>query len=499
MRYKIFLLLTAGALAFLSCNTHDGEGLLDSVIGFNTRVTPTKALLSSLDHDDTVVKVYDYLSNFNGTIVVGGTTVTANQQEGEYFQYFSDDLIYPGGDGAWTYDSGNAYRWTRTGTHNFFGWLMDDAGNTGMNYQDFFGEDPDFDTDDMILSIPSKTLTTSSPQFDFLYAPKYSVASGSAGYGQVVPLQFSHLFTALKITIQNVSSNKVVLKSVTSSGIYNTKSAEIDFKNNTVSYDDQSAANFIPALAEEFTMEANPDGTLANASTYTLWDTHKIMWAQTGAELENATLLVTYDIYDNNNNPTEYTSTIQLNKIRIGSTPITSTGFEGGKKYTLTLQFKNGSIDLFPYVAPWDYTEESWDYAANSIAALSGTEHNDGVLILSKDGVNGTNYTMEITNTSEIVDGDFYIAAPHHGRWQVSLYPAEAAQYFTLEPSSGNINEDFIVNNLGHVHFQIKASANTPEHTVTAYFNISIYMGNEWHDANSEFNRKNWKIIRVVS
>ena len=56
-----------------------------------------------------------------------------------------------------------------------------------------------------------------------------------------------------------------------------------------------------------------------------------------------------------------------------------------------------------------------------------------------------------------------------------------------------------IVNDNGRVAFTIRASSLVPEHTVTAYFNISIYMGNEWHDANSEFNRKNWKIIRIVS
>ena len=395
---------------------------------------------------------------------------------------------------AWTYDSGNSYRWTRTGTHNFFGWLMDDAGQSGMNYHDFFNEDPDFDTDDMVLSIPSKTITTSSPQFDFLYAPNYSVASGSAGYGQVVPLQFSHLFTALKITIQNVSDNNVILTGVQSSGIKNTKGADIDFKNNSITYTNASAANFLPALAENVPLDPQ-------TGTYPVLSDYLIMWPQTGAEMENAKLIVNYSMIDSNGQEKPYTSEILLSQIRINGTFITQTGFEAGKKYNLTLQFKNGSIVLFPYVAPWDYTEESWSYADNAISALSGSEYHDGVLMMKNHTSQNypTNYTVEISSTSDVIDGEFYISSPHHGRWQVSLYPAEAAQYFTLEPSSGNITEEMITQQNGKVSFTIRASNLTPDFSVTAYFNISIYMGNEWHDANSEFNRKNWKIIRVVS
>lgn len=494
---KYILLPSVLALLFLSCGKDPGgeSVYLDSVIGISTQVSApgkaTKAFLTSIDNDNTTVQVYDYLSDFTGKIVVDGVDVTA--EDGDFFEYFGDVLEYPGGDGAWTYSSGNSYRWTRSGTHNFFGWLLDDAGQTGLNYNAFFGENPSYDSSTMTLTIPQKTITTSTTQFDFLYAPTYSLAPGNAGYGQLVPLSFSHLFTALNITIQNVSDNRIVLKNVESDDMYNTRGALINFSTGQVYYVNSTEGNFIPALPSNQPLAAE-------TGTYTLWSGHKIMWPQTAAEMENAKLLITYDILDDEDVPTEYTSTVELKNIRISGVPITDTGLEAGKKYTLTLQFKNGSIDLLPFVAPWTYSEESWDYADNSIAARTGNEFHDGVLMLYKNSVAGTNYTIELTNTSEVINGEFYIEAPLHGRWQVSLYPAEAAQYFTITPHEGNIDMDMMsAPNNGKVAFTITASSAAPEYTVTAYFNVSIYMGNEWHDANSEFNRKNWKVIRVVS
>ena len=61
----------------------------------------------------------------------------------DVFKYFSDVISYPGGDGAWTYDSGNSYRWTRTGTHTFFGWMTAD-GASSLTTQGFFGSAPSF-------------------------------------------------------------------------------------------------------------------------------------------------------------------------------------------------------------------------------------------------------------------------------------------------------------------------------------------------------------------
>ena len=394
MKKSKYFLLAAAVLTMAACDKDDTY--LGTDISISTGVESSKALLSTVDAAGTKVQIYDYLSDFDGTIVVGGTNVTESHSSSDFFEYFSDVLDYPGGDGAWAYESGNTYRWTRTGTHNFFGWLIDDAGQTGLNYTSFFGAAPSFNSSTATLSIPAKTLTSTSEQFDFLYAPTYSIAQGESEYGQLVHLPLEHLFTALSITVQNVSDNPVVLKSITSSDFYNTKGATIDFTHNDVSYVNAAASNFIPA----FSAQTLP----ADTGTYALWSGHKIMWPQTGAEMQNAKLNLVYDILDENGDPTEFTSVIELKNIRINGTYITRTGLQAGKKYTFTLQFKNGAIELFPFVAPWSYTEENWDYADNSISARTGSQFNDGVLILSKNNVQGSNYTVEISNTSEIVD-----------------------------------------------------------------------------------------------
>ena len=474
----------------------EDDTYMDAQIGISTSIQSleTKGLLSSMDANGTTVQVYDYLSNFNGTIVVNGQDVTHNGSD--YFLYFSDVLSYPGGEGAWNYSSGNSYRWTRTGTHNFFGWILND-GASGIYNHLFFNDDPTFDTSTQTLSVPAKltqAVNSSDSQYDFLYAMPYSVSPGNAAYGNTVNLSFTHLFTALALTIQNVSDNNVVLKNIYTEGIYTTKSAAINFRAGTITYANQDASvSFIPALQSNRALAPS-------TGVFTPWEGYKILWPQTGAEMENAKIVLVYDLIDAEENATEYTSTVDLSQIRLGESLITTTGLEAGKKYSLTLQFKNGSIELYPYVAPWKYSEESWSYANNSISARTGSEFHDGVLYLTKNGVAGSNYNITLESTQEVVNGEFYIYTPHHGRWQISLYPAEAAQYFTITPHEGNITEEMVLgDDLGHVTFTIRASELVPEYTVSAYFNISIYMGNEWHDANSEFNRKNWKITRVVS
>ena len=148
-------------------------------------------------------------------------------------------------------------------------------------------------------------------------------------------------------------------------------------------------------------------------------------------------------------------------------------------------------------VLPWYYSTFDLDYSDTSISALSGDNH-DGVLWLySGDGTegNGSTRTIRMRNSQEEITGSFYIASPHNGKWSVTMYPAEAAKYFELEPSSGIITKDMILSG-GKVEFKVTASTLVPAVTQTVHFNVSIYMGNDWHDANSEFNRKDWKLVR---
>ena len=101
-------------------------------------------------------------------------------------------------------------------------------------------------------------------------------------------------------------------------------------------------------------------------------------------------------------------------------------------------------------------------------------------------------------NSQETIKGRFYIASPYIGRWQVSIFPMDAAQYFVIEPNSGDITQDLVENHDGLVEFSIRANpaVAAPTSVQTAHFNVSIYFGNDWHDAISEFNRKDFRLVR---
>jgi hypothetical protein len=89
--------------------------------------------------------------------------------------------------------------------------------------------------------------------------------------------------------------------------------------------------------------------------------------------------------------------------------------------------------------------------------------------------------------------GRFYIEAPSSGRWQVDAFPLSAAQYFIIRPNTAEID---VHSNNGMAEFTISVNPDlSPSVTQNLYFNISIYMNGDWHDANSEFNRKNIKLV----
>ena len=453
----------------------------------------TKAILdgaTAMDHSGTSSTIYDYLSDFEGTIKVdGGEPHTYTAEES--FKYFDDLISYPGGEGAWTYGSGNSYRWTRTGTHTFFGWMTTD-GDSGLTTQGFFGAAPAFDETTRILTLPSKTLTTTSDQYDFLYSESRSVAAAEAG-DSPVPLQYKHLFSALKLQVQNVSDNTVVVTDIQTAYFNNTKTALVNFNDGTVSYSAVSAQNFVPSF---------PERTLAKNDSFYLWgNDYKLIWPQTPEEIAQARLLVSYYLQDDPSNVIQ--STIELKDVRVNGRLLTETGIEAGKKYSFLLQFKNGSIDLDLYVLDWYYTEYTWDFSETTISAQTGQNipfegilwlyHQDGTTITKDD-----DRKLIMLNSQEVIRGEFYIASPYIGRWQLSMFPMDAAQYFVITPSSGNITREMVENEYGKVSFEVRANpdVDAPTSTQTAHFNISIYFGNEWHDANSEFNRKDFRLVR---
>lgn len=489
------LLLLTGLISCQRNNPDGPDPFTQERIQVLAEAPASKAILdgtAAMDHNGTRSTIYDYLSNFEGTIKVPGSeehTYTAS----ESFKYFSDEISYPGGAGAWTYTSGNSYRWTRTGTHTFFGWMVQD-GDSGLTTQGTFGT-PSFDESTRVLTLPAYTLSPSGSQYDFLYSETREVEAAEAGTSPV-PLQYKHLFSALKIEVQNASDNVYVVQSVQSAFIYNTKSASIDFANGTVSYSNTGQANFVPSFSEK-TLAAKTDS--APGGSFSLWNNYTLMWPQTPSEIQSAKLLVTFYLQDDPDDV--QTAVIELKNVRVGGSYLRDTGLEAGKKYSFLLQFKNSAIDLDISVNDWIFTETEINFSETTIAAKSDAPY-DGILwLFHQDGTTITkdeDRKITMLNSQETIKGRFYIASPYIGRWQVSIFPMDAAQYFVIEPNSGDITRDLVENHDGLVEFSIRANpaVAAPTSVQTAHFNVSIYFGNDWHDAISEFNRKDFRLVR---
>ena len=191
----------------------------------------TKAIINSssdLNQTGSKVQVYDILNSFTGQI--NGTTY--NNQDAVYF---SEQLVY--GSGVWNFQD-LTYRWTRTGTHNFFGWLAYDA-NSLLTPTSILA--PSFSNN--VLSIQNKTLTTSSDQLDFLYSRNIVVRNAADKDYSPVTLNLAHLFSAIAVNVENQSNEPVTLKSV-------------------------SIPN-LPVMNGGVTIDYTPDGRTAPVVTYT--------------------------------------------------------------------------------------------------------------------------------------------------------------------------------------------------------------------------------------
>lgn len=197
-RLYIFTILAAAALT--ACVKENApapvseiEDTVDEVISFDFSVRPmadadddagTKALVSAsgLLSDGNQIKVYD---------IFKGTTSTA--------EYFNTVLTSDGSKWGTT----DEYKWTRTGTHNFFGWFLKDASGNNTDFASLFGS---ASYSDYTLSLPAIEMTASTPQFDFLYSDilviKRGISNSEAG---AIKLPMKHLFTAFSLGVKNNS------------------------------------------------------------------------------------------------------------------------------------------------------------------------------------------------------------------------------------------------------------------------------------------------------
>lgn len=384
------LLLTLLVAAACACHKDDSNFTDMPITMSLTEAGSTKALLDATTFETTGnrIKIYDYYTD--GSIDDG---------------YYIDDVIKCSTPGLWPFEK-ESYKWTTDGVHTFFGWLVDDVRLNNEN--ELFT--PAFDKDSKILTIPTTTLGQTTPQFDFMYSDIHERNLNTNPYFTAVPLEFSHLFTAFKITAVNNSSNDVWLKGVRINGLKNTRGASIDYSGTepVVSYT-------TPTGQQDFVYNvSNPDTPMIKGQLYNISpEDFTIMWPHTRDDFSDAEVIVDYSYKEPSAAaPLDGNTTIQLKDLF---------AWNGGQKNNLGLMFKDKEISLTCKVEPWTVVADTIDFndqitVSNPLTwvpnSVESVNYENGEVVLYTDS-----YSVAICN--------FRIDTPAGATWTASLIPIE--------------------------------------------------------------------------
>lgn len=420
VKYIIITLLAT--LAVLSCKKNEpvltGEPILMSF----KEAGQTKALLDAETFAaiGNKIQVYDYYTD-------------ANETESIYI----NDIATSSGNGTWPFTE--SHKWTTDGVHKFFGWMTNDA-SSGLAATDLFtSEDFTFDEGSKTLTLPTTTLTQESPQFDFMYSNIHERDLNYNPYFTAVPLEFSHLFTAFRVTAANNSSNIIKLKSVTIAGLRDTRKATLYYSSDdrpTIAYDDAEMASI-----GSFTFQVNggyadknlpatnsETGPLVLSDYYLMWPHSKDDFKESG-EMPAGTITVVYDYVETDENGNVVLTLENESKV-VKLQDIAS--WDAGKKYDLNLQFKDKEIILHCLVQDWIPVEEDVDfseqvYASKPLTWKEGTVEFD-------DPKSGRVFLF--SDEDKVAECEFQIDSPKGATWTASLISIEG------HPDAFSIVED---------------------------------------------------------
>lgn len=178
----------------------------------------TKALFdaSSFSAEGNVLQIWDVY--FNSVVApqayIEGTNVVSTGPTGAVWPFKEGDAV-------------KHYYWTKTGTHRFYGVLVkDNSGSAPLTPTTDWG----FDETHKVYSVPTTTLTLTSPQFDFVYSNVIERNLDNGAPTTAVPLKFNHLFSAFGFTFENDSPSSFNIKSATLK-VDDQAAATIDYSN----------------------------------------------------------------------------------------------------------------------------------------------------------------------------------------------------------------------------------------------------------------------------
>lgn len=227
--------------------------------------------------------------------------------------YIEGSNVVSTGTGAvWPFKEGDAvkhYYWTKTGTHRFYGVLVkDNSGSAPLTPTTGWG----FDAAHKVYSVPTTTLTLTSPQFDFVYSNVIERNLDNGAPTTAVPLKFNHLFSAFGFTFENDSPSSFNIKSATLK-VDDKAAATIDYSNVwEKGFAPADADNWNPAVTYTgLTMSSTTgisgktgaiqagtcydmfQGGLLDKNNMANYDKYTLIWPQ---DLTGKTLVINYDM-----------------------------------------------------------------------------------------------------------------------------------------------------------------------------------------------------------
>lgn len=505
----------------VGCRRHDPEDnrVLDNDVIRMEAIgndTATKAFLNQgdLEVNGMKVKVYDFLSGYNGTIW--------GHQNGEEFCYFNDSVVYDDTQTwKWPFVSAS-HNWTRTGVHKFFGWLEEDPANSSLKSSTFFST-YSFNEGGQYLDL-AKDLTISSPQYDFLYSEVNEVEAQNRT-SSIVPLDMKHLFGAFAFTVKNESSSAITIHSITVPDFPVRGNVRIDYSGGAVSIpakikaNDPVAVSGTPFFTNAFNNTVLPQKVENVASTeYNIFTAqpvngnnydYRLVWPVT---LESIAPLTTFpeNLRVDENEGREYyaTDSLIILNYSIGGHPATTrvkfprmTNIEGdpmafsaGKKTKLMLQFLDKQIKLQFQVLPWDYEEIPMSFEMDAVNAtalkfVDGTYSDAGKVF--EQGDSGPQTQQIAVLNGKTIEGAFNIYTPVGAHIQIGV--SGDTDYFTVTPSATTVNPEHVGGKI--ILKIIPNTSKTRTRDVKIKLHFSVIRNGREMDADTEINRDNYTII----
>lgn len=427
------------------------------------------------------VKLYDYVTGFYGTPFYSNET-----HSGEEFAYIDDYLEYQYT--SWVTTAHPAYRWTRAGTHRFFGWLTQDNVSTdtprsASSLLGIIGLD-----ENLKLRIPASgdlNMTPSATQFDFLYSDIVTRTAGTARYTDPVPLNMNHLFSAIALTVENKTQNssfKLLNVSTTLNATELVPSkgyVEIDYSGETVvvtphlevdaSHPLIDGSSVASTFGDNISIGYNDCYDVFTGLRVTNQDpeTYYLTWPQPESVVAptsepTGTDPVTGDPIYPDSDKLLYVR-FQMGEEEASAVRLKFPGgaWQAGTKKRFNLLFSDKNIQLTATTLPWDYNEFTMDFESESIS----TEGTDGKLYVLPNSadveISGSNVTLKPGKSATC---RLHIRSPKGATLYVIM--KGDTQYFNINPNQMTISG-------GELYFDVEPSSE-PTGGIARHINLSF-------------------------